>query len=168
AKQFPRHRRQYEKGNEKAHPAVGDKRARKHDSKDRPALPQPVTHEMGDGMDRSAVVHELSEQRAEQEYREELRNELRRAAHESLRPMGEQGFSGQGGSDHRHGWRKEEHAPSAERQPHQEAKGNKDTGESHIFKPAAKGYPDPSKSARRCSGHSPRERPRRHGGLRRA
>jgi hypothetical protein len=46
--------------------------------------------------------------------------------------MGEQGLSGQGRSDDRHGRRKQEHAPSAERQPHQEAKGNKDTDKAHI------------------------------------
>src|SRR5262249_14439274 len=114
-KQFPRHRRQNEKRDEKTHPAVGDERARKHDGEDRVALPELAAHEMGDGLHRSAVVHELAEQRTEQKYREELRDELRSAAHESLRPMGEQRLSGESRGDERDDWRKEQHAPSAER-----------------------------------------------------
>src|SRR5579871_1313401 len=86
---------------------------------------------MGDRGDRSAIVHELAEQRAEQKYREELRDELRSAAHESLRPMGEQGLSGESSSDDRDKRRKEQHAPPAEREPDQKAKGNDDSDETH-------------------------------------
>src|SRR6516162_7809853 len=100
-------------------------------------MPERFTHEMGDGLYRSAVVHQLTEQRAEQKYREELCDELCSTAHESLRPMGEQGLAGERRSNNRHGRGEEQHAPAAEREPDEETKGDEDSGEAHDIKPSA-------------------------------
>ncbi len=84
------HRRQNEEGDEYAYPAIGDQRAGEHDRQHRAARSQTLGHAFRYGGNRAAVIHQLAEQRAEQEQRKELRDELRRAAHEGLRPIGQQ------------------------------------------------------------------------------
>jgi len=86
----------------------------------RAPLSEALYHEVGNGRDRAAVLHELSEQRTEQKQRDELRQETRGAAHEGLRPVGKQRLacerSGQQG-----GRRSEQkHAPAAECEPYQQ------------------------------------------------
>ena len=83
-----RHRRQDKEGDEQADAAIRYQCTREHHRQYGAPRTQSFCHEARDGFDRSAVVHELAEQRAEQEQREELRKKLRCAAHEGLRPMG--------------------------------------------------------------------------------
>src|SRR5262249_38077876 len=149
--QFSRHRRQDEKGNKQAHAAIGDQCASKYNGQDRPLVPELGAHEIGDGLHRSAVVHELSEQCTKEKYRKELRHELCCAYHESLRPVGEHWLSGEGRSQERYGRREKEHTPSAKREPDQQAEGNEDSDEAHGVKPAAEGRPDQLRSACRYS-----------------
>jgi hypothetical protein len=100
-------------------------------------VPKLFTHEIGDGLHGSAVVHEFSEQGAEQEYREELRDELRRAAHESLGPMGKKGFPRGGGRHQGNSRGEEKHAPASKRKPDKKSERSQYTGETHCIRPAA-------------------------------
>src|SRR4029077_15754481 len=90
-----------------------------------------LAHEIGDGLHRPAIVHKLSEQRAEQEYREELRDERRCGAHECLRPMGEEGLLRGGGGQQRYGRCKEKHAPAAEGKPDKTPKSGEYSKQTH-------------------------------------
>ena len=76
-------------------------------------------HEVGNGLHGPAVIHELPEQRAEDKYREELGDKSCGAAHEGLRPVGEQGFTRERRSEQRDSRREEKYAPAAEREPNQ-------------------------------------------------
>ena len=89
------------------------------------------THEAGDGLHRPAVIHELSEQRTEQENRKELRDELRGAAHERLRPVGEEGFSCGRSRNQCDSRGEQKYAPAAKRKPDQKPKGCKYTEKTH-------------------------------------
>src|SRR5262245_41383810 len=100
-----------------------------------------AAHEMCDRPYRSAVIHQLAEQRAQQKYRKESCDELCSTAHECLRPMGEQGLLSECHSDERHGRREEQHAPASEREPEEETKGNENSDEAHGVKPAANNEP---------------------------
>src|SRR5215510_8451738 len=101
----------------KADPAISHERAGEYDRQDRAALAQPLGHEACDRGDAAAVVHELAEQGAQQKQREELRQEARRAAHESLRPAGEQRLHCKRGGEESGGGSEQQHAPAAQREP---------------------------------------------------
>src|SRR5262245_4370033 len=92
---------------------------------------KPFGHEARDGRYAAAVVHELAEQGAEQKQREELRQEGRRAAHEGLRPVGEQRLQREGGGKQSGGWSEQEHAPAAQREPYEQRQSEQDPDEAH-------------------------------------
>jgi hypothetical protein len=69
-----------------------------------------------------AILHQLAEHRAEQKQRKELRQKCRGAAHEGLRPVGEQRFAAKGGGNERRRRRQHQHAPAAEREPDQSSR----------------------------------------------
>ena len=112
-----RHGNENEEGDEQAHAAIGDDGAGESDRKDRPRGPELFCHEAGDGFDRTAVVHQLAEERAEQKERKELCEELGSAVHEGFRPMGKQRLSRRGSADEGRGRREQQHAPAAIGQP---------------------------------------------------
>jgi hypothetical protein len=95
------HRDEHEDGNEQADAPIGNQRAREYDRKHHAALSQPFRHEISDGRHGTAVLHELAEYRAEQEQRKELGQKACSAAHENLRPVGEQGFAAEERGDER-------------------------------------------------------------------
>ena len=121
AEQRLRHRREHEEGDEQAHAAVGDERAREHDRQHRALGTEALRHEARDRRDRAAVVHQLAEHGAQQEQREELQDESGRRAHERDRPVREQRLARRGGGDQCRGGREHEHAPAAKRQPDESA-----------------------------------------------
>jgi hypothetical protein len=132
AEQRLRHRSQNEEGDEQADAAIGDGGAGEHDGEHRAALAELLGHEAGDGGDRAAILHQLAEHRAEQKQRKELRQESRGAAHEGLRPVGEQRLAAKGGGNERCGWRQHQHAPAAEREPDQKQQTDEDAEQSHL------------------------------------
>ena len=67
SEQLLRHRRQHEESDEEADAAIGDQRTCQDDGEDRALFPEPLHHEIGDGIYGAAVLHQLAEQRAKQE-----------------------------------------------------------------------------------------------------
>ena len=96
------------------------------------AFAELLGHETRHGGDRAAVFHQLAEHRAEQKQRKELRQKRRGAAHEGLRPVGEQRLAAKGGGNERRGWRQHQHAPAAEREPDEKQQADKDAEQSHL------------------------------------
>ena len=90
AEQALRHRHDHEEGDEEADATVGDDRPGQHDGQHCSLGTHLFGHELGDGADRPAVVHQLAENGAEQEEREELGDEPGRRPHEGLRPVREE------------------------------------------------------------------------------
>ena len=90
AEEILRHRRDHEEGDEQADAAIGDDRSAQNDRENGALRAELLGHEIGDRRHRAAVLHQLAEQRAEQEERKELGQKAGRAAHERLRPVGEQ------------------------------------------------------------------------------
>jgi hypothetical protein len=64
-KQRLSHRRQHEKGDEEAHSPIGDERACEYTRQHRVARSQLIHHELGDGRDRAAVLHQFTEHGSE-------------------------------------------------------------------------------------------------------
>ena len=62
-----------------------------------------------------------------------MRKKLRRAAHEGLRPMGEQGLARDRSGDKRHGGRQQQHAPASIGQPDQQPERDEDAEKPHHF-----------------------------------
>src|SRR5271166_6239978 len=126
-----RHRHQHKDRDKEADAAVSDQRAGKHDSKDCALRPQLLCHETGDRGDRTAVLHQLAEQRPKQEQREKLRDKARRVVHEGLRPVGERRPSRESGGDQGRPGCQQQDAPAPIRQPDEEPQAEQDTEQSH-------------------------------------
>ena len=124
-------------GDEEADAAIGDERTSEHDRQHGPSRTQALGHEVGDGCDRAAVLHQLAEQGAEEKNREELHDELRGAAHEGLRPVGEQRLPGESGGEDGGGRSEQKHAPAPIREPDQQSERDKNAEQSHCVRPAA-------------------------------
>jgi hypothetical protein len=96
-----------------------DHSAGEYDREHGPARSQTLGHEASNGRHGAAVLHELAEQRAKEKNWEELHDESCSAAHEGLRPMGEQRLSRQARRQDRRGRSEQKHAPAAIGEPDQ-------------------------------------------------
>jgi hypothetical protein len=132
AEQRLRHRGENKERHEQADAAIGDGGAGEHDRDHRAAFAELLGHEARDGGNRARVFHQLAEHRAEQKQRKELRQESRGAAHEGLRPVGEQRLAAKGGGEERRGRRQHQYAPAAESEPNQKQQADKNAEKSHL------------------------------------
>ena len=64
--------REHEERNEQADAAIGDEGAGEHHGQNRAMDAQALAHDLGDGRDRAAILHELAEDGPEQKQRKEL------------------------------------------------------------------------------------------------
>ena len=93
--------------------------------------PQPFGQVARDRRDGAAVIHELAEQPAEQEQGQPSPNEARRTPHEGLRPMGEERLARQRGNHECSRRGRQQYAPPAKGQPHQQGEREQYPDESH-------------------------------------
>src|SRR5262249_15240665 len=131
------HRRQHEERDEKANASIGDHRAGDDDREDSAPRAQLLADVAGDGLHRSAVVHQFPEQRAEQEDGEELREESRGAGHEGLRPVREQRLARERGGGEGGERGEQQHAPASVRKTYEEREREQDADESHGQSPSS-------------------------------
>ena len=75
------------KGHEKTDAAISHQGTGQNNGECGPTRSQLLGHEIGDGADRAAVVHQLAEQRSEQKNGKELGNKAGCRRHESLGPV---------------------------------------------------------------------------------
>ena len=107
------HGRKHKERNEQTDAAISDESSREHDREHNAAFSQTLCHKVGYGRHRAAVFHELAEDRPEQEERKKLGQEAGGAAHENLRPVGEQRLAAEKRGDQRRGRREQQYAPAA-------------------------------------------------------
>ena len=121
------HRCQHEEGHEQTDSAICDKGAGQYDGQCSPRRSQVLRHVVGNGSDRTAIVHQLAEQRSKEKDREELCDETRSGRHERLSPVRQQWLAGERGGNERRAGSKQEDGPSPEGEEHQKGEAGEDS-----------------------------------------